>query len=133
LHRDLQKARHLFFCADELTEMAALEKKSFGMRFLKKVGANFARWYLRGNCQDGSERFVGVVKAVDEVKVSGATAPGTDSEIACQLRFGASRKGACFLVADVDPFDLFIAMNGVDDAVQGIAYDTVNPANARGD
>jgi hypothetical protein len=60
-----------------------------------------------------------------------SSAPCAYGEIAGQLGFGAGREGSCFFMADVHPLHLLVVMNGIHDAIQGIAYDAINPADAR--
>jgi hypothetical protein len=97
------------------------------MRLLSRQGEAT----LRGDGQNRCKRFVRVIEAVDKVEISGAAAPCAYGEIAGQLGFGAGREGSCFFMADVHPLHLLVVMNGIHDAIQGIAYDAINPADAR--
>ena len=63
--------------------------------------------------------------------VAWAAATGADSELASQVRFGASREGRGFLVAHMNPFDRAEATKGVAEAVQTIAYNTVDAFDAQ--
>ena len=59
-----------------------------------------------------------VIQAVNKVEIPGPATSGTDSETPGELRFGAGRKRTRLLMADVNPFDLYVLMNGIDDAIQ---------------
>jgi hypothetical protein len=101
------------------------------MSFLEIVGPNFARWYLCGDGQDWSKRFVRIKETVDKVEIPRAAAACAYGEIAGQLGFGAGREGSHFLVAHVHPLHLLVVMNGIHDAIQGVANDPINSADAR--
>ena len=65
------------------------------------------------------------------MEIAWAAAAGADREIARQVRFGAGRKSGDLLVADMEPFDLTLASDGVGQPVQAIPDDAIDPLHAR--
>src|SRR5258707_8973029 len=110
LYRYLQETRHLLFTRHQLTEMAAFKKKPFGMRFLKKVRADLARWNLRGNREDWRERLVRIEQTVDEMKVPRSAASRAYRQVFGQLGFRARGERARFLMTHMNPFDIPVVM-----------------------
>jgi hypothetical protein len=63
--------------------VAALFEEVFWVRFLEVPAADFLRWNLRGDGQNGHTASMGVIEAIDEVKVARSTATGADRELSC--------------------------------------------------
>src|ERR1700693_4478511 len=61
------------------------------------------------------------------MEIPGPATSGTDRNMSRQLRLGAGRKRTRLLVAHVNPLYFLILVDGVDDAVQRIANDPVDP------
>ena len=72
-----------------------------------------------------------IEKTVDEVKIARSAAAGADRELAGQVRFGARGEGRHFLVAHVNPLDFRLPANGVREAVEAVANDSVYSLNPR--
>ena len=127
---DLQRARHLIGARDKLAIVAALFEQHFRVGFLKVAGADLGRGNLRGNRQHRDTRAMAIEKAVYEVKIAWSAAAGADRELAGQVRFGARREGSHLLVAHVNPLDFRLPANGVREAVEAVANDSVYSLNA---
>src|SRR4029077_19242949 len=107
-----------------------LPKQPFRVSFLEKVGTNFAGRDLRRNCQDWRECLVRVEQTINEMEIPGPATSGADGEITRQLRLRARRKSSSLLVAHMDPFQLLIVMNRINNAVQRISDDAVDPTDS---
>jgi hypothetical protein len=130
LHGDLQDAVHLFGLRNELTIMAALREKMFGVSFLKISAADFAAWNLRGNGQDGNAATMAVVEPVDQMQVAGTAASSADGQSPGEMRFRSGGKRSGLLMPDVDPLNRLIFPNGVGDAIDGVAGNTEDLLNS---
>ena len=73
-----------------------------------------------------------IEKTIDEVKIARSAAAGTDRERPGQVRFGARGEGRHFLVAHVNPLDFRLPANGVREAVEAVANNSVYSLNPRG-
>jgi hypothetical protein len=78
LHGDLQDAGHLLGLGDQFTVVAALREEVFRLGFLKISAADFTAGNLRGDGENWDAAAMGVVKPVDQMKVSGTAASGAD-------------------------------------------------------
>ncbi len=67
-----------------------------------------------------------IEEAVDEVQVARPAAPGTDGELARQMRLSAGRERGDFLVSDVNPLDLSLAPYGVSHPIEAITHNAVD-------
>jgi hypothetical protein len=70
-----------------------------------------------------------IKKAVDQVQIAGATAAGTDGEIAGQMRFRASSECGGFLMPGMDPVDIAASAQRFRDSVETIARDAIDTAD----
>ena len=96
------------------------------MRLLKIAAADLGRWDLGRDGEHRRAAAMGVVEPVDEVQVARPAAPGTDGELARQMRLSSGRERGDFLVPDVNPLDLSLAPNGVGQPVEAITHDAVD-------
>jgi hypothetical protein len=106
--------------------MAALREQMLGMSLLKIVAANLLAWNL---CRDGQHRnaaAVAIVKTINQMQVPRAATPNANCQFACKMGFGASGEGGCFFMSDVNPADLFSAVNRIRNAIERIPGDAVN-------
>src|SRR5271169_4477344 len=101
------------------------------MGFLKISRADLGRRNLCSNGEHRQPRFVAIEKAVDQMQIPRPTAPGADSELTRQVRFGARRESGDFFVPDVHPLDLALAAKRVGKPVQAVANDAVYPLDTR--
>ena len=72
-----------------------------------------------------------VEQPVDEMQIARSAAARADRELAGQMRLGAGREGRDLLVPDMEPLDLALPANGVGQAVQAVADNTVDALDAR--
>jgi hypothetical protein len=56
--------------------------------------------------------------------------PGADGELSCQMRLSTCRKSGNLLVPDMQPLDLPLPTNGIGNAVEAIANNTVDALDA---
>jgi tetrahydromethanopterin S-methyltransferase subunit G len=69
---------------------------------------------------------VAIEQPVDEMKVAGSAASGTDGELARQVGLGAGSERRGLLIAHVDPADLAEAAKRVAEAIEAVANHAVN-------
>ena len=136
--RGVHGARGLRGRGDELVVHRALFEDAVRVRLLEVGGADLDARDVRGNGQDGRARAVRVVQAVDEVQVAWAARARAHGELACELSLGRSRERRRLLVAHVNPVDAALLgaagfAHGVDDWVEGIADNAVDPMDSRVD
>src|SRR5208283_175937 len=130
LYGDLQDAGHLSGLRDELTIMAALREEMFGVSFLKISAADFVAWNLRRNSQHGNAATMAVVEPVDQMQVPGTAASGADGQSPCEMRFRSRGKRCGLFVSDVDPLNGLILTNGIGDAIERVAGNTIDLLNS---
>ena len=70
-----------------------------------------------------------IVEAVDEVKVSRATAAGAHTKSTCDLRIRARGERGHLLMPYVQPLDGLTLSDGICQAVERVPYDTVHTRN----
>ena len=136
--RGVHGARGLRRGGDELVVDRALLEDAVRVRLLEVGGADLDARDVRGNGQDGRARAVRVVQAVDEVQVARAARARAHGELARELSLGRSRERRRLLVTDVNPVDAALARaaglaHGVDDRVERIADNAVDPVDSRVD
>ena len=136
--RGVHGARGLRGRGDELVVDRALLEDAVRVRLLEVGGADLDARDVRGNGQDGRTRAVRVVQAVDEVQVARATRARAHGELARELSLGRSRERRRLLVTDVNPVDAALCRaaglaHGVDDRVERIADNAVDPVDSRVD
>ena len=71
-----------------------------------------------------------VEQPVDEVQVAGSAATGADDETPREVSLRTGCECRHFLVPHVNPFDLALAPQGVRDAVETVADDSVHALDA---
>jgi hypothetical protein len=131
LDRNLEHTRHLFGLRDELTVMAALSEDVFRMSLLEVSTTDFNARNLRRDGENRDAAALAIVKAIDQMQVSGSAASGAYSQFAGEMRLRPRRERACLLVAHADPLDILAGANRIRDAIERIAGDAVNALNAR--
>src|SRR6267378_2139921 len=72
-----------------------------------------------------------IEQTVDEVQISRAEAAGAHGKRACHVRLGTRRERGCLLTPDVHPLDLALAAQGLGQAVQTVADDSVYALHGR--
>ena len=73
-----------------------------------------------------------IEQAIDQVKIAGAAAPGTDRKFSRQVRFGTGCESSDLLVPHMHPFDLALAADRIGQPVQAVADDAIDPLDAGG-
>jgi hypothetical protein len=109
--------------------MAAVLEQVFRMRRLEVIDTDLAARDVCGDRKDGHIVAVGIVQAVDQVKVSWTTASGANSELPSEVGFGASGERGTFFVPNVYPLYGFQSTQGIGEPVQRIAHNTVYSFN----
>src|ERR1700723_756110 len=110
--------------------MAALPEKVFRMSLLEISTPDFGARNLRRDCQNGDAAALAIVKAVDQVQVSGPAASGAYSQFAGEMRLCARRERGCLLIASANPLNLLAGANRIRDAIERIARDAENSLNS---
>src|SRR5258708_7506897 len=108
--------------------MAALCEEMLGISLLKIPAADLRAGYLCGDRQNRYAAAVTIVKAVDQVEIAWAATAGAHGQVSCEMRFRAGCKGGCFFMPYVHPLHIPPHANGVGNAVQRIAGNTIDPA-----
>jgi hypothetical protein len=127
LDRDSGQSRHLPCVADEFAEMTALLEQPLGMRLLEEARADLRAGDVRGDGQHRSTCSMSVEETLDQVRVAGTAAASANRKPSGQLGVGRGGKGTRLLVANVHPFDSFGSADRIDDRVEAIADDAVDP------
>ena len=130
LDRDPQHPRHLLGPADQLAVVTALGEQLLGMRLLEEPGPDLAARDVGGKRQHRRAAAVGVIQALDEMRVARAGAPGAHREPPGELRLRPGRKRGRLLVVDMDPLDAVGATHHVHDRVEAVAHEPVDPFHA---
>jgi hypothetical protein len=86
---------------------------------------------LRRDGQNGDATPLAIVKAVDQMQVSGPAASSAYSQFAGEMRLCARRECGCLLMAHANPFDPLAGANRIGDAIKRVAWDPVNSLNVR--
>ena len=136
--RRVHGARGLRRRGDQLVVDRALLEDAVRVRFLEVGGADLDARDVRGNGQDRRARAVRVVQTVDEVQIARAARTRAHGELAGQLSLGRSCERRRLLVADMNPVDAALRRaaclaHGVDDGVERIADNAVDPMDSRVD
>src|ERR1700737_3770624 len=97
------------------------------MGFLEISGAKLGRRDLRRNGKHWHTRPLTVERAIDEVQIAGAAAPGADRKLSCQMRLGAGRESCDLLVPYMHPFYLALATDRIGQSIQAVADDAIYP------
>jgi hypothetical protein len=111
--------------------MAAPREKLFRMSFLKISAPDFGARNLRRNRQNGHAATLAIVQAIDQMQVSGPAASGAHSQFASEMRLCACRERGGLLIACSNPLDLLASANRVRDAIERVAWDSINSLNVR--
>jgi hypothetical protein len=73
-----------------------------------------------------------IKQTVDEMEVARSTTSGANRDFPRQVRLGPCGERGNLLVSDVQPFDFPLPANGVGEAIEAIADDSVNALDACG-
>jgi hypothetical protein len=119
--RDLEYARKLFGNADELRVHTAFAKEFLRVRLLEVASSDLIARDVCGDREHRNAAPVCVEEPVDEMEIARPTTRRADRELAGYrgLSRGSERGG--FLMPDVHPVDLSVAMQCVGEAVQRVA------------
>ena len=110
--------------------MAALREEVFRMSLLKVSTPDFSAGNLRRDGQNRNAAALAIVKAIDQMQVSGAAASGAYRQFAGEMRFRARRERGCLLMTHMNPLDLLVGANRIGDAIERVAGDAVNSLNS---
>lgn len=86
---------------------------------------------MRRDGEDGCIASRRIVETVDQVHIAGAAASAAGGEFTRDLCFRTRGEGGRFFVPDVYPADAAVACEGFRDGVQAVAYNAVDPLDAR--
>ncbi len=100
------------------------------MGLLEVAESDLARRDVRGEREDGGHGPVGVVEAVDEVQVAGAAGAGAGRQLSGDLCLRSGGERGRLLVPDLDPVDVRVAADRVDDRVETVADHPVQAFDA---
>ena len=110
---------------------AAFLEQLFRMGHLEIVHPHLALGDVGGDRQHAGPAPVGIIKAIDQVKIAGAAAAAAHGQVTGQLGFRTGGKGAHLLMPHVDPFDGFFSAEGVRNGVQTVSHNAVNALYSR--
>src|SRR5690349_18685900 len=110
--------------------MAALPEDQFRMRFLEITSADLTAGNMCCDSQHRGHAAVGIIKAVDQVKVTGATAACAYGQFPGELCFCTGGKSSGLFVPVMDPFYFSTLADLFRNSVQRVAYNAVNTAYA---
>lgn len=127
----LQQIGHLARVRDQLAIHAAFAEQVLRMGLLEISPTDLRRRNLRGDGEHGRAAALGIVEAIDEVKIARTAGAGADSETAGDLGFSSSRESCDFLMADMNPFDVAGLAQRLGQPVEAVADDTVNALDSR--
>ena len=111
--------------------MAALREDLFRMSLLEISTPDFSARNLRRDGQNGDAAALAIVKAIDQMHVSGPAASGAYSQFASEMRLCTRRERGCLLMPHANPLDILAGANRIRDAIERIAREAVNSLNAR--
>jgi len=107
--------------------MAALDEQPLRVGLLEKAGADLFGGDVRGQRQHGGAGALRVVQALKQMRVPRPTATRAHRQPSGQLGLGGSRERRRFLVAHMDPFDALGAADRVDQWIEAVADQAVDP------
>src|SRR5216684_1753634 len=71
-------------------------------------------------------RAVAVEQTIDQVQVARAATSGADRETACDMRVRAGGERGDFLVPDMQPLHAAMATQGIGEAIEAVAHDSID-------
>jgi hypothetical protein len=101
------------------------------MSLLEISTPDFSARNLRRDGQNGNATALAIVKAIDQMHVSGPAASSAYSQFASEMRLCARRERGCLLMARANPLDVPAGANRIRYAIERVAGDAVNSLNAR--
>src|SRR5580658_461801 len=111
--------------------MTAPGEDLFRMSLLKISTPDLSARNLRGDGQNGDAAALAIVKAIDQVHVSGPAASCAYRQFACEMRLCAGRERSCLLMAHANPLDVLPGAKRIRDAIERIAWYSVDSLNIR--
>jgi hypothetical protein len=100
------------------------------MGFLKIAAADFRTRNMRCNGQDRHPRAMTIEKTINQMQIAGATAAGTDGKLTGQMRFRACGESGGFLMPGMNPVDVAASAQRFGNAIEAIADNAIDAANA---
>ena len=129
-HRHLEDARRHLRRADQFAVDAALGEQLLRMRLLEVLRADLGARDVRRDRQHRDAAALGVEQAVDQMQVAGPAAARADRQLSGQRGVGGRGERGGLLVTDVLPDDVTRAPDRVGEAVEAVAGQSVDAANA---
>ncbi len=86
--------------------MAALPEDVFRMSLLEVSTADFGTGNLRGDGENRDTSALAIVKAIDQVQVSGTATSSAYGQFAGEMRLRARRERGCLLITRAYPLDV---------------------------
>jgi hypothetical protein len=111
--------------------MATLPENMLRMSLLEISAPDFGTGNLRRDGENGDAAALAIVKAVDQMQVSGSAASGAYSQFAGKMRLRARRERARLLITRAYPLDILAGANRIRDAIERVSWDAVNSLNTR--
>src|ERR1700682_471968 len=129
---DFERAGHLFDGRNEFAIAGAFPKKLLGMGFLEIARADLGRGNVSRDGHTRRPRAVAVEQAIDQVQVARTATSGADRETARDMRTRAGRERGDFLVPDMQPLNAAMAAQGIGEAIEAVAYDSIDTLDTGG-
>ena len=95
---------------------------------MEVIGADLCGRNISRNGEDRHARTMAIEQSIDEMQISGPATARAHREFAGHMRLGTGRKGGNLFVAHMQPLNLSLATNGVDQAVEAVTDDAIDSA-----
>src|SRR6516162_11805012 len=102
-----------------------------GVGLLEVPASQLGARNLGGDGEDRNPVALALVEAVNQVQIAGSAASRADRQPFREMGFSSGGKRRRLLVPHMDPIELSSPADGVRDAVEGVAGNTVDSPNAR--
>jgi len=102
------------------------------MGFLEIARADLGRGNVSRDRHHRHPRAVAVEQTIDQVQVAGTATSGADRETTCDMRIRAGRERGDFLVPDMQPLNAAMAAQGIGEAIEAVAHDSIDTLDTGG-
>jgi hypothetical protein len=114
-----------------LREESHVRKHAVEIEFLLVAGTSNGSLRLTAYRKNGRVVELGIVQTRDQVGRAGTAGRETDSDFASELGMGHGHEGGHFLVSNLDKFDLVGPLQGADNAIDAVAWISIDPTNTQ--
>ena len=100
------------------------------MGLLEIVATDLCAGYMRGDSKDGYTAALTIKEPVDEMQVAGTTTCCANGEFSGEVSLRSGCEGCGFFVPDVFPLDGSVPAQGIGEAVERVAGQSIHPFDA---